>query len=242
MLDTGRALSPDQTLVPASYGGPKLVCVDISTNEVVQIIVFPPDVALPESYLNDIRFDLRSQLTESGKGIAYISDSSSEGKNGIVVVDLGSEESWRVLDTASQVHPEPGFVPFIWGTAVYSLPGPTHVNFGVDGIALAADGESLYFGSVGGRKLYRVPTSVLRDRSDGAEERAVAAVESLGERGVSDGFETDSTGKVYMGNMEQNGVGVFDPQTGLMDVFVRNRRISWVDTREFCFTDGASLN
>ncbi|KAL5375395.1 hypothetical protein DPSP01_011204 [Paraphaeosphaeria sporulosa] len=45
ILDTGRALTPNSTLVPASYGGPKLVCVDLSTDAVVKTIIFPSTVA-----------------------------------------------------------------------------------------------------------------------------------------------------------------------------------------------------
>ena len=44
---------------PTSPGGPKLVGVDLGTNRVFKTITFPPEVALPTSYLNDVRFDLR---------------------------------------------------------------------------------------------------------------------------------------------------------------------------------------
>src|SRR3982751_4112171 len=53
ILDTGSPL-----FKPTEHGGPKLVCVDLETNEVVKTILFPQDVALPTSYLNDVRFDL----------------------------------------------------------------------------------------------------------------------------------------------------------------------------------------
>lgn len=106
ILDTGRALTPDGVLVLASYGGPKLIGVDISTNSVIKTIIFPTTVAFGDSYLNDIRFDLRASASSSGQGMAYITDSSSEGRNGIVVVDLGSGESWRHLDGIPEVKAE----------------------------------------------------------------------------------------------------------------------------------------
>lgn len=65
ILDTG---SPMFRLT--KRGGPKMVCVDLTTDAVVQTIVFEPDVALPTTYLNDVRFDLRDG------GTAYITDSS----------------------------------------------------------------------------------------------------------------------------------------------------------------------
>src|SRR5206468_2467869 len=63
ILDTGSPM-----FQPTRPGGPKLVCVDLATNEVAQIITFDPAVALPTSYLNDVRFDLR----KGAGGVAYI--------------------------------------------------------------------------------------------------------------------------------------------------------------------------
>jgi sugar lactone lactonase YvrE len=84
ILDTGSPL-----FQPTQPGGPKLVSVDLASDRVVKTILFPPDVALPTSYLNDVRFDLR----RGAQGMAFITDSSDRGPNGIVVVDLASGES-----------------------------------------------------------------------------------------------------------------------------------------------------
>jgi sugar lactone lactonase YvrE len=234
ILDTGRALLPDNTLVYASYGGPKLVCVSLYNDTVIKTIVFPTTVAYPDSYLNDVRFDLRPHVTESGEGVAYITDSSSEGRNGIIIVDLGSGESWRHLNSIPEVRPERGFVGYVWGNPLYYMPGPgqpwTTAPLGSDGIALSADGEELYFGPVGGRGLYSVPTIRLRDRSPSSEMLAQATVNNRGNRGMSDGFETDTNGYLYMGNMEQNEIGFYNPKNASMTMFVRDPRISWVDT------------
>ncbi|KAH3907559.1 hypothetical protein HBI56_159880 [Parastagonospora nodorum] len=234
ILDTGRAQLEDGTLVLASYGGPKLVGVNIEDGSVIKTIVFPSNVAFGDSYLNDVRFDLRPSMSASGQGVAYITDSSSEGRNGIVMVDLGTGESWRHLDNIPEVSAERGFVPYVWGQPLYYIPGPdqplTTVPLGSDGIALSADGEDLYFGPVGGRGLYSVSTARLRDRSQSSELLAQAAVKNRGQRGVSDGFETDTNGLIYAGNMEQNEIGFYNPANGTMSLFTRDPRISWVDT------------
>ncbi|KAF2997655.1 hypothetical protein E8E13_005514 [Curvularia kusanoi] len=235
ILDTGRVINPASgSLLLASPGGTKLVCVDITTNNVVQTIVFPPTVAFPDSYINDIRFDLRAELTSTGKGVAYITDSSSEGRNGIIIVDLGSGESWRHLDGITEVRAERGFVPFVWGQPLYYIPGPdlplTTVPLGSDGIALSSDGCELYFGPVGGRGLYSVPTARLLDRSQSSELLAQGAVKNHGQRGVSDGFETDTNGFIYQGNMEQNQLNFYNPANGTISTVVRDPRISWIDT------------
>lgn len=116
ILDTGRAAMMNGTNVPASVGRPKLIGVELSPNQIIKTIVFPPNVAYLDIYINDIRFDLRASLPgTTGQGIGYMTDSSQEGRNGIIIVDLGSGESWRHLDGISQVRPEPGFLSFIWG-------------------------------------------------------------------------------------------------------------------------------
>ncbi|MBA3924319.1 MAG: gluconolaconase, partial [Nostocaceae cyanobacterium] len=75
ILDTGSPL-----FQPTQYGGPKLVCVDLTSDRVIKTILFPQDVALPTTYLNDIRFDLR----RGAEGMAFITDSSDQGANGII--------------------------------------------------------------------------------------------------------------------------------------------------------------
>src|SRR4051812_12792780 len=86
LLDTGSI-----EFGPIIPGGAKLVGVDLASNKVFKTITFPPEVALKTTYLNDVRFDLRK-----GKaGVAYITDSSGQGPNGILVVDLATGQSRR---------------------------------------------------------------------------------------------------------------------------------------------------
>jgi sugar lactone lactonase YvrE len=240
ILDTGRAATPDGTMVPATYGGPKLIGVDLKNNSIFTNIVFSPTAAPADSYLNDVRFDLNPSLTPSGKGVAYITDSSPEGRNAIVVVDLGAKTAWRHLQNIPAVSATQGFVPKIWGESVYTngsngLLG--NVNFGADGIALSADGQTLFFSTTGGRELYSVPTSNLRDNGSFSELKANGAVQYLGQKGYSDGLETDSNNNIYCGDMEDNSIAIYKPETGVVSVFVRDPRFSWTDTMSVA-TDG----
>jgi hypothetical protein len=45
ILDTGRASTPNGTMVPATYGGPKLIGVDLQTDRIFKTIVFDPTAA-----------------------------------------------------------------------------------------------------------------------------------------------------------------------------------------------------
>ena len=68
---------------------------------------FPPNVALTTTYLNDVRFD----LSRGQEGTAFITDSTSSGPNGIIVVDF--DNSRRRLHDHPSTKPDPEFVPVV---------------------------------------------------------------------------------------------------------------------------------
>ncbi len=190
---------------PVSFGGPKLVCVNLRTNKVVQRILFPAAVAGPQAYLNDVRVD----LTIGYGGTAFITDSSEKGPNGIIVVDLASGTSLRRLNDHPSVKAEPGFTPVVEGQPLLKRrkgQAPTHDTTGVDGLALSTDGKFLYYCPNEGHHLYRVLTFALADSSR-SDEQVAATVEDLGDKGfASDGIETSPTGDLYLTDYENNAV------------------------------------
>jgi sugar lactone lactonase YvrE len=148
ILDTGSPL-----FRPTEYGGPKMVCVDLTSDKVIQKILFPQAVALPSTYLNDVRFDLR----RGSKGMAFITDSSQKGPNGIIVVDLASGESWRRLHDHSSTKAEglQTFLPIVEGRPFLEQEPNGSVKqgagMGADGIAIGSDGMRLYYCPLGSR-------------------------------------------------------------------------------------------
>ena len=225
ILDTGRPL-----FEPASYGKPKLVGVDLEQNRIFKKILLPEDVALPTTYLNDVRFD----LTRGTEGIAFITDSSSEGTNAIIVVDLASGKSWRRLDKHPSTLAEPNFVPIVEGQPLLNRPAegePSYMTVGADGIAIANDGTKLYYCVLSGRQLYSVSLDALANENMEDEEVA-ATVENLGEKGASDGLESDSQGYVYITDYENNAIRRRLPQAmaGSEETLVFDPRVLWPDT------------
>lgn len=93
VLDTGRPTVTTQdgssSIAYAQVGGPKLIRL-ASNGTFERTYTFPGSVHYPDSYMNDVRFDMRSNITQAGKGVAYIVDSSNEGRNGFIVLDLGT--------------------------------------------------------------------------------------------------------------------------------------------------------
>ena len=223
LLDTGSI-----KFGPTTYGGPKLIGVDLKQNRVFKTILFPQTVALPTTYLNYIRFDLR----RSKAGIAYITDSSGNGPNGIIVVDLDSGKSWRRLNDHPSTKAVKNFLPSVEGQVVLNRPGnapPSPLSLGSDGIAISADGKTLYYCPLAGRRLYSVSTDALANEQI-TDEQVAATVVDLGEKGgASDGLESDSQNRVYLTNYEQNAIQRRSPN-GTYETLVNDDRVLWPDT------------
>ena len=264
-------------------GGPKLVAIDLATNQVIKTILLPPETCGTNCYLNDVRFDLRvgdsgSQdpatmigshpaldpntppkdpkfptaerafgtpnaqgVTDlpvrdrsfgSNHGTAYITDSSSQGPNAIIVVDLATGKSMRRLNQHSSTLSEDGFLMFAQGQPVYqTLPGhPAEpVNFAADGIAISNDGKTLYYCPINSTKLYAVSTDALRDKSM-SDAQVGSTVRVATGKMPSDGLESDAQGRVYETDPVTDSIHRWDPRTGLTETLAHDPRLLWPDT------------
>ena len=233
ILDTGSPL-----FQPTDYGGPKLVCVDLTADKVIQKILFPQDVALPTTYLNDVRFDLR----RGSKGMAFITDSAQKGPNGIIVVDLASGESWRRLHDHPSTKTEDlqTFLPIVEGRPFLEHQSNGSVKqgagMGSDGIAISSDGMRLYYCPLGSRKLYSVDADALRNRSLDDKEVAATVVDEGDRGGASDGLESDAAGHIYSTNYEHNAILRRLPGEH-WETVAHDPRLLWPDTLSLA-TDG----
>jgi sugar lactone lactonase YvrE len=229
ILDTG---APQHR--STSYGGPKLVGVDLAQDRVFTTILFPPEVALSTTYLNDIRFDLR----RGEQGMAFITDSSAQ-TSGIIVVDLASGQSWRRLHEHPSTKAEQGFLPIVEGQPLMLRPPdgpPQPYRSGVDGIAISNDGTRLFYCALMSRRLFSVSIDALVDKAlDDA--RVAATIVDEGEKGGGgDGMESDTHNCVYTTNYEHNAILRRQPD-GLYETLVHDPRLLWPDTLSLA-TDG----
>ncbi|MFF4062617.1 L-dopachrome tautomerase-related protein [Streptomyces sp. NPDC001668] len=220
ILDTGNPL-----FAGSSYGGPKLVAVDLGTDRIVRKILFPPEVVPSNSYPNDVRFDLR----RGAEGMAFITDSG--GSNGIIVVDLATGRSWRRLAGRPSVLPDEQFLPVIEGDPLMIRPAdgePTYYETGSDGIALSADGKRLYYSPLSSRRLHSVATDALAD-PDATDAEVAATVEDHGFKPMADGLESDDKGRLYGGDLEHNSIWRRNPD-GTCRTLAQGTDLIWVDT------------
>ena len=222
IVDTG-SLRPQ----PISYGGPKLIKVDLRTNEVVDKILIDRKALEPETYLNDARF----MLPPGKPGYAFITDSSAKG--GIIVVDLESRQSWRRLGDTIFTRSDPGFVPIV-EAEVLMLRGrgkpPQKFNVGSDGLAISGDGQQLYFRSLTSRHLYSVPTDALINRTIDESTVQKRVVDYGQVAGASDGLEADASGGIYLTDYEHNAIHRFTGSAATMETVMYSAKAIWPDS------------
>ncbi len=155
---------------------PKLVKIDLASNQVVKTILVADDVALQGTYLNDIRFS-----PDGGTG--YITDSGTRGA--IIVIDLNSGKGFRALDGHAATQVDKSVTVEIDGKPLLR-PDGRQPMFAADGIALSQDGKTLYWQALTGKTLYSIPTDQLTP--DVSEDERAAAVEKVATTHVADGY------------------------------------------------------
>jgi len=212
---------------PIRPGTPKLVAIDLRTNEVVRRLVLPPEIAGPTAMISDVRID----LTHGSAGTAFLTDASSEGPNGLIVIDLGRGTMMRRLGDHPSMRPEPNLVTSCEGQPLIIRQGSkagTPFRAGVDGVALDADGHHLYYRPLTSRHLYRVNTDGLVD-PNWTDLEIAGTIEDLGDLGfASDGLLEDTAGRLFLTDYEHNSIWRLDD--GRLELIAQSSTLLWPDT------------
>ncbi|MGD2143372.1 MAG: L-dopachrome tautomerase-related protein [Anaerolineae bacterium] len=212
---------------PCIDGAQKLVCWDIASNEFLESIKIPREIAsYKASFLNDLMVDNKN-------GFIYIADSgifSDPLEGGLIVYDMHTRELRRVLHQHASTQDVPGYWFEIAGKKVWR---DEPMRTGADGIALSADRKTLYWCPLTARHLYSIDTALLQDMSTPHEEIEKAVVD-LGDKGTnSDGLGADNEGDIYYTMLEGQGIGIYSPQGKTFKPFVTDERMIWVDGMVF---------
>jgi sugar lactone lactonase YvrE len=228
LLDTGSI-----NMGPVAHGGPKMLCFDLKTNRLVKRVNFTDKVVLPTTYLNDVRFN----LTMGKEGVAFITDSSDKGPNGIIVVDLASGESWRKLNDHPSTKADQNFVPTVEGEQLKARPGKGQpdatVKIGSDGIAISNDGKTLYYCPLASRRIYSVSTEALADGKMSDADTAKTVRELPQRDFASDGLHADAAGNLLLTDYEHNAIRRLDTHgenAAEYRIIAQDPRLIWPDT------------
>ncbi len=188
---------------------PKIFVFDLQKDKLVNTYTLTPNSYHSNSYINDLRIDKKNNKI-------YLTDS---GHAGLVIVDLTSGRSQRVLDNHVSTLAETDHLNIngkAWTNTVHS-----------DGIALDTKNDMLYYHALTGYNLYAVPTSVLV----AADETAVQEnVKLVAETPAPDGMIIDDAGYLYLADLENHKIIKLNVSNGKMEVIAEGDKIKWADT------------
>lgn len=200
-------------------GGPKLVKIDLLTNQAVQAIPLGEDVAPAKSYLNDVRID-------NSVGKAYITES---GKGAIVVVDLATGKARRLLDGHKSTQPEPGVKLTVDGKQLLDQQTKLPPQIASDGIALDSKRGYLYYHALTGHTLYRIKTAYLNDENLSKSDLE-SKVEIVGKTPAPDGMLEGANGNVYLTDIEGAAIVRWNSSANKIEPVIGDKRLLWPDT------------
>ena len=206
----------------AGEGQPgKLVGWDTENDELDRVIYLPQPIIAESPFLNDLAVDRQHNAI-------YITDTAGGDDSALIVVDLYTGFSRRVLEGDISTRPED--IPLIVDERLINSGGEP-ARIGVNPITIDPDNEWVYYGPMSGRSLYRIATEDLLDESLSDEELA-ARVERYGDKPICDGITIDGAGNVYITSITNNAIGVVD-QTGEYRTLYQDDLLNWTDGMAF---------
>jgi len=202
------------------WGRPRLLGFDLASGKEVYRHDFSQEIAPLGSNLQDLAID------PQGKAI-FIADFSFLRKSpAIIAHDLTSGKSRRLLEKDSSVLPQ-NYVVYSAHGPLTRLGGLIAMKIGVDGIAMDAKGEWLYYGAISQGDLFRIRVADLLDSGLTPVDLSVRK-EYFGKKVLSDGITLDTEGNVYLTDVEHNGIARLSKDRQL-ETLIRDSRIRWAD-------------
>ncbi|MEM7247965.1 MAG: L-dopachrome tautomerase-related protein [Acidobacteriota bacterium] len=206
---------------------PQLVGWDTVGDRLHARLPIPPEVTRPISFLQDFALDEKRRKV-------YIADMTfpapgAPAQPAIVILDLNTGEGRRVLERSAPLMPSESEV-IIDGSVVGTVTeqGRSHPwRLGINPIAIDPSFEWVYFATINGDRVHRIPAAELAESSRTRDELE-AAIETYGPKPPCDGIAVDAHGRVFITDIQSSAVGVTTP--GRYEILVQERRLlSWPD-------------
>ncbi len=217
MLDNGRR---GETLA-------KVVGWDPAINRLHQIRYLPSPATLPTSFVADFAVD-------PVEPFIYISDPASGDDAAIIVLNLQTGMSRRVLQGHSSVVPEN--IPLIVQNQKLQVLRPdgsiAEPLAGVNPITIDRRGRWLYYGPMKGQQLYRISTTLLQNDSAPAAE-IEQGVESYSAKPICDSIAIDARDFIYVADLTESAIRVIQPKDRRMETYLKDPKLSWPDGLTF---------
>ena len=199
----------------------KIVGWDTENNELYQVIYIPQPIIPDSPFLNDLAVDLDHNAI-------YITDTANGDDSALIIVDLTTGFSRRVLEGDVSTRPED--IPLIVDERIINLAGEP-AQIGVNPITVDPNNEWVYYAPMSSTSLYRIATEDLIDSSLSPEELS-SRVERYGDKPICDGITIDNAGNIYITSITNNAIGVVD-ETGEYQILYQDDLLSWTDGMAF---------
>lgn len=206
------------------FGEARLIAIDLESGEVLHDHKLQKETAPAGSLLQDL------QVSADGNTV-FIADASLWLKKpAIIVYDVATGDARRVLEAHASVSAQ-NYVVRTPNRQMSFLGGLVDLKTGVDGIAIDAAGEWLYYGAINHSGLYRIRVNDLRNTTLPLRQLE-DLVERYSDKPLSDGLSTDLAGNIYITDVEHGSVSIVDKQKSLATL-IRSPRIRWADGLSF---------
>lgn len=203
-------------------GTPRIIGIDLDTGKVVRNQTFNKSLAPVGSFLQDL------QVSADGRTIVIADASFWRKMPAIIVYDVETGQARRVLESHRSVSAEP-YVIRSQGREMQFMGGIVTLRGGVDGIALGPDW--LYYAALSGSALYRVELSDLRNNKLPAAQLA-SRVERFSDKPLSDGLSIDTTGNVYITDVEHGAIFIVGSERPLRTL-IQSESVRWPEALSF---------
>lgn len=206
---------------------PKLIAWDIKSGKLKRVFILPEAVLRPSSFTQDFAIDEKHQ-------VAVIADMTMGGMvlpaiPAFIVVDLKTGYSRRVLESHESFKPldEPLVVNGRALSHKYPDGKIYEPKYPLNPIAIDKEMEWIYYGALGGNKIYRISAAAVAD--EGLTDQELSAkIKYYADKPKSDGFKVGSNGQLYVTDVEHNAIGIASPK-GYEILVQDNNLISWPD-------------
>lgn len=205
---------------------PKLVAWDTKIDRLHRVIYLPSPITPKDQFVNDFAIDPIHRRI-------FISDPAGGSNAGLIVVNLDTGTSRRVLQGHVSVVPE-NIDLVIDGRPIQVKDAQGNLfrpHIGVNPITEDLHNEWVYFGPMHGNSLYRIKAAELADEKID-DDTLSRRVERYAGKPISDGISIDQDGNIYLGELAENAIGVITPDRKYRRIS-QCPKLSWVDSFSF---------
>lgn len=200
----------------------KIVAWDTIDNQLERVIYLPQPIIADNSFLNDLAVDLEHNKI-------YLTDTASGVNSALIVVDLVTGFSRRVLEGDVSTRPED--LAIVIDDRTITLGGEP-AKIGVNPITIDPQNEWVYYAPMSGTSLYRIAVKDLLDESLLPTELS-SKVERYGDKPICDGITIDSQGNVYITSITDHALGVVEPNGKYRTLYQDDQLLNWTNGMAF---------